>query len=129
MFEAGNELPSSPTAAGVTPEGTDPALESDSLAAGVTLPEGATPASEGDSRVRGQAEPGGAAYVAAENIMTEHGDVTVAWPLPPPLNQPSATLVAVRVTAEGTGPAWESDPLAASRFHCRRPQRYELWGL
>ena len=35
-FGAGNELPPSPAAAGVTPEGTDPALESDSLAAGVT---------------------------------------------------------------------------------------------
>ena len=67
-FEAGNELPPSLTAAGVTSEGTDPALESDSLAAGVTKPEGAAPASEGDSRVRGQAEPGGAAYVAVENM-------------------------------------------------------------
>ena len=51
VFESGNELPPSPTAAGVTTEGTDPALESDSLAAGVTLPEGAALASEGDSRV------------------------------------------------------------------------------
>ena len=45
--------------------------------------------------------------------MAEHGDVTVAGPLPPPLSQPSATPAAVRVTAEGTGPARESDPLAA----------------
>ena len=83
-FDAGNELPPSPTAAGVTPEGTDPALESDSLAAGVTQPEESAPASEGDSRVRRQAEPGGAAQVAVENIlMAEHGDVTVAGPLPP----------------------------------------------
>ena len=52
-FESGNELPPSPTAAGVTLEGTDPALESDSLAAGVAQPQGAAPASEGDSRVRG----------------------------------------------------------------------------
>ena len=112
-FEAGNELSPSPTAADVTSEGTDPALESDSLAAGVTQPEGAAPASEGDSRVRGQAEPGGAAYVAVENtLMVEQGDVTVAGPLPPPLCQPSATLAAVRGTAEGTGPARESDPSA-----------------
>ena len=85
-FEAGNELPSSPTAADVTSEGTEPALESDSLAAGVTQPEGTAPASEGDSRVRGQAEPGGAvSYVAVENtLMAEQGGVTVAGPLPAP---------------------------------------------
>ena len=83
-FEAGNELPPSPTAAGVTPEVTDPALESDSLAVGVGQPEGTAPASEGDSRVRGQAEPGGAVYVAVENtLMAKHGDVTVAGPFPP----------------------------------------------
>ena len=52
-FEAGNELPLSSTAAGVTPERTDPGLESDSLAAGIIQREGAAPASEGDSRVRG----------------------------------------------------------------------------
>ena len=70
--------------------------------------------SEGDSRVKRQAEPGGAAYVAAENIlMADHGDVTAAGPLPPPLSQPSATPAAVRVTAEGTGAARESDPSAA----------------
>ena len=113
-FEAENELPPSPTAAGVTPEGTDPALESDSLATGVTQLEGAAPASEGDSRVRGQAEPGGGACVAVENtLMAEHGDFTVAGPLPPPLSQPGATLAAVRGTAGETGPARESDPSAA----------------
>ena len=113
-FEAGNELPPSPAAAGVTSEETDPALKIDSLAAGVTQPEGAALASEGDSRVRGQAKPGGAAYVAVENtLMAEHGDVTVAGPLPPPLSQPSATPAAVRGTTEGTGPARESDPSAA----------------
>ena len=52
VFEAGNALPPSPTAVGVTPEGIYSALESGSLAVGVTLPEGAAPASEGDSRVR-----------------------------------------------------------------------------
>ena len=84
-FEAGNEPPPSQTAAGVTPEGTGPALERDPLAAGVTLPEGAAHASEGDSRVGGQAELGGAAYLAAENIlMVGHGDTKVAGPLPPP---------------------------------------------
>ena len=115
LFEAGNELPPSQTAAGVTPEGTDPALESDPSATQVTLPEGAAPASEDDSRVRGQAEAGGAAYyVAAENIlMVGHGDSTVAGPLRPPLSQHSATPAAARVTAEGTGLARESDPLAA----------------
>ena len=54
MFEARNEPPPSPTAAEVTPEEPDPALESDPLAAGVTLPKGAAPASEGDSRVTGR---------------------------------------------------------------------------
>ena len=44
--------------------------------------------------------------------MAKHGDVTVAGPLPPPLSQPSATPPAVRGTAEETGPARESDPLA-----------------
>ena len=113
-FEAGNELPPSPTAAGVTPEGTDPALESDSLAPEVIQPEGAAPASEGDSRVRGQADPGGAAYIAMENtLIAEQGNITVAGPFPPPLSQPSAAPVAVRGTLEGTGPARESDPLAA----------------
>ena len=114
-FEAGNELPPSPTAAEVTSEETDPALKSDSLAAGVTQPEGAAPASKDDSRVRGQAEPGGAAsYVTVENtLMAEQGDATVAGPLPPPLSQPSTTPAAVRGTAEGTGPARESDPTAA----------------
>ena len=34
-------------------------------------------------------------------------------PFPPALSQPSATLVEVRGTAEGTGPARESDPSAA----------------
>ena len=83
-FEAGNELPPSPTAAWVTQEGTNPALQSESLAAGATQPEGAAPASEGDSRVRGQADPGGAVQVAVENtLMAEHGDVTVAEPLSP----------------------------------------------
>ena len=113
-FEARNELPPSPTVAEVKSEGTDPPLESDSLGAGVTKPEGAAPASEGDSRVRGQAEPGGAAYVAVKNtLMAEKGDITVAGPLPLPLSQPSATPAAVRCTAEGTGPARESDPSAA----------------
>ena len=85
MFETSNALPPSPTAAGVTLEGTDPALESDPLAAEVTLPEGEAPASEGDSRVRGQAGPGDAAYVAVENVlMVGDGDLTVPGPLPPP---------------------------------------------
>ena len=58
-------------------------------------------------------EPGGAARVAVENtLLAEHGDVTLAGPLPPPLSQPSATPAAVRGTAEGTGLARESDPLA-----------------
>ena len=113
-FEARNELPPSSTAVGVTSEGTDPALESDSLAAGVTQLEGTAPASEGDSRVRGQAEPGRAAYVAVENtLMAEQGDLTVAGPLPPPLSQPSVNQAAVRGTAEGTGPTRERDPLEA----------------
>ena len=52
--------------------------------------------------------------MAVENsLISEHGDVTVAGPLPFPLSQPSATPAAVRGTAEGTGPARESDPLAA----------------
>ena len=59
-LEAGTELPPSPKAAGVAPKRTDPALQSDSLAAGLTQPERAAPASESDSRVRRQAEPGGA---------------------------------------------------------------------
>ena len=89
VFEAGNALPPSPTAA-VTPEGTDPALDSDPLVAGVTPPEGAAPASEGDSRVRGQAEPGDAACVAAANfLMAGERDVTVPGRLPPPLRQPA----------------------------------------
>ena len=83
VFEAGNESPPSLTATGVTPEGTEPALESYPSAAGATLPEGAAPASEGDSRVRGQAEPGGADYVAAEKSSCGrtqgcHGGVTLA---------------------------------------------------
>ena len=85
VFEAGNEPPPSTTPAGVTPEGTDPKLESDPLAAGVTLPEGAAPASEGGSRVRGKVEPGCAVYVAAENfLVVGHGDVAVAGPLSSP---------------------------------------------
>ena len=114
VFEAGNEPPPSPTAAGVTPEGTEPALESYSLAAEVTLPEGAAPASEGDSRVRGQEDAGGADFVAAENIlMVGREDAVVAGPLPPPPRQPSVTSAAARITAEGTGPARENDPVAA----------------
>ena len=69
MFEIGNALSPYPTATGVTQEGTDPALESDPLAAEVTPREGATPASEGDSRVRARLEPGDAAQVAAENVL------------------------------------------------------------
>ena len=45
--------------------------------------------------------------------MAEQEEVTVAGPLPPLLGQPSATPAAVRGTADGTGPARESDPLAA----------------
>ena len=79
----------------------------------VTQPERAAPAPESDSRVRRQAEPGGADYIAVENTLTaEHGNVTVAGPLPPPLSQPSATLAVVKGTAEGTDTAREADPLA-----------------
>ena len=60
VFEARNAPPPSPTAAGIAPEGADPVLESNPLAAGVTPPEGEAPASEGDLRIRGQAEPGNA---------------------------------------------------------------------
>ena len=45
--------------------------------------------------------------------MTEHGGVTVARPFPPPLRQPSTIPATARITAEGTGPARESDPLAS----------------
>ena len=114
VFEAGNAPPPFPRAAGVTPERTDPALESYPLAAEVTLPERAAPVSEGDSRVSGQAEPGDAAYVAAENIfMVGDGDFTVPGALPSPLSQPRATSSAGRVTAEETGTARESDPVSA----------------
>ena len=78
VFEAGNELPPSPMATG-----TDPALENDSFAAGVTQQQGAAPASEGDTRVRGQAEPGGAAYVAVENTLMA-GISRWRDPSPPP---------------------------------------------
>ena len=120
MFETVNELPPSPTAVGITPEETGPATEGDPLAEGVALAKGAAPSSKGESRVGGQVEPGGAAYEAVENIlMVGHGDVTVAGPLPLHLSQPSATSAAARVVAEGTGPARESDPLAA---HHRKVQ-------
>ena len=114
VFEAGNALPPLPTVAGVTPEGTDSALESDPSAAGATPPERTSPASEGNLRARGQAEPRDAAYIAAENFLTPgNGDVTVPGHLPPTLSQPSATPAVTRVTAEGTSPARESDSLAA----------------
>ena len=114
VIEARNPLPPSPTVAGVTPEGTDPALESDPVAAEVMSQKGEAPASERDSRVRRQAEPGDAAYVAADNSLTaKDGDVTVPGRLVPVLSQPSATLAAARGAAEETGPTLESHHLAA----------------
>ena len=60
------DSPAPPNRRRVTAEGTDPAHESDSLAAGVTPPEGAAPEAEGDRGAKGQAEPGDAAFVVKE---------------------------------------------------------------
>ena len=78
-------MPHSSTAARVTPEGIDPALESNQSAEDGTPPEGKAPAAEGDPGVRGEAEPRDAAYVAAENFLTARDrGVTVPGPLPSP---------------------------------------------
>jgi len=114
VFEPRNALPPSPTAAGATVEGTDPALESSPLTAGVTLSVGEASVSEGDPRVRRQAEPGDAGYVAAENFRTAgDGDTTAPGHLSPLPRQPNATPTTAGATTEGTEPARASNPLAA----------------